>query len=144
VTGFIVRFMDYVWLVNQPASTHTPASSAPNTLSPMPSDATLVVEIHVPLTADQNAQEGENRFPWIDDVSELIAEVEESGSAFVVDEGDEFEGSYVVVITGADESTLLTIANRVANLPGVPTGVFAVVTDDDAEELGQGRREDIS
>lgn len=107
-------------------------------------DATLVVEIHVPLTPDQNVQEGENPFPWIEDVTELIAEIEESGDAFVVDEGDEFEGAYVVVVTGADESTLLTIANRVANLPGVPTGVFAVVTDDDAEELGQGRREDIS
>ena len=110
----------------------------------MPSDSTLVVEIHVPLTPDLNAQEGENPFPWIEDVSELIAEVEETGTAFVVDEGDEFEGAYVVVVTGAEESTLLTVANRVANLPGVPTGVFAIVTDDEAEELGQGRREDIS
>ena len=108
------------------------------------SDATLVVEVHVPLTPDHNAQEGENRFPWIDDVSELIGEIEESGDAFVVDEGDEFDGAYVVVITGADESTLLTVANRVANLPGVPTGVFAMVTDDEADELGQGRRIDIS
>lgn len=108
------------------------------------SEATLVVEIHVPLTPDRNAGEGENPFPWIEDVSELVSEIEESGDAFVVEEGDEFEGSYVVVITGADESTLLNIANRVANLPGVPTGVFAMVTDDEAEELGQGRREDIS
>jgi hypothetical protein len=108
------------------------------------SDATLVVEIHVPLTPDHNAPEGENPFPWIDDVSELVSEIEESGDAFVVEEGDEFEGAYVVVITGADESTLLTIANRVANLPGVPTGVFAMVTDDEADELGQGRKEEIS
>jgi thioredoxin reductase len=108
------------------------------------SDATLVVEIHVPLTPDLNAAEGENPFPWIDDLSDLVSEIEESGEAFVVEEGDEFEGHYVVVITGADERELLGIANRVGNLPGVPTGVFAVVTDDDAEELGQGRREDIS
>jgi len=108
------------------------------------SDATLVVEIHIPLTPDNNAAEGENRFPWIDDVSTLISEIEEMGDVFVVEEGDEFDGSYVVVITGADESTLLTTANRVANLPGVPTGVFAMVTDDEADELGQGRREDIS
>lgn len=107
------------------------------------SDATLVVEIHVPLTPDLNAPEGENPFPWIDDVSQLIAEIEESGDAFVVEEGDEFDGAYVVVITGGDESALLTIANRVANLPGVPTGVFAMVTDDEADELGQGRRVDI-
>lgn len=108
------------------------------------SDATLVVEVHIPLTPDRNVTEGENPFPWIDDVSELVAEIEESGDAFVVEEGDEFEGAYVIVLTGADESALLNIANRVANLPGVPTGVFAVVTDDEAEELGQGRREDIS
>jgi nitrate reductase NapAB chaperone NapD len=108
------------------------------------SDATLVVEIHVPLTPDHNAPEGENPFPWIDDVSELVAEIEESGEVFVVDEGDEFDGSYVVVVTGGEEAALLTIANRVANLPGVPTGVFAMVTTDEADELGQGRREDIS
>lgn len=108
------------------------------------SDATLVVEIHVPLTPDHNAPEGENPFPWIDDVSQLVGEIEESGDAFVVEEGDEWEGAYVIVITGGDESTLLSIANRVANLPGVPTGVFAMVTDDEADELGQGRREDIS
>lgn len=108
------------------------------------SDATLVVEIHVPLTPDHNAPEGENPFPWIDDVSTLVSEIEEAGDAFIVEEGDEFDGAYVIVITGADESTLLTIANRVANLPGVPTGVFAMITDDEADELGQGRREDIS
>ena len=108
------------------------------------SDATLVIEIHVPLTPDRNATEGENPFPWIDDVSALVAEIEESGDAFVVEEGDEFEGSYVIVITGGDESSLLNVASRVASLPGVPTGVFAMVTDDDADELGQGRREDIS
>ena len=110
----------------------------------MSDTSTLVVEIHIPLTPDRNAQEGENPFPWIDDVSEFIAEIEESGDAFIVEEGDEFEGAYVIVITGADESTLLNIATKAANLPGVPTGVFAVVTDDEAEELGQGRREDIS
>ena len=107
-------------------------------------DATLVVEIHIPLTPDRNVTEGENPFPWIEDVSELVAEVEETGDAFIVEEGDEFEGAYVIVVTGAEEPALLNIANRVANLPGVPTGVFAVVTDDEAEELGQGRREDIS
>ena len=107
-------------------------------------DATLVVEIHIPLTPDRNVTEGENPFPWIDDVSELVAEIEETGDAFVVEEGDEFEGAYVIVVTGADEAALLNIANRVGNLPGVPTGVFAMVTDDEAEELGQGRREDIS
>ena len=121
----------------------SPLSPHPAIVDPMP-DATLVVEIHIPLTPDRNVTEGENPFPWIEDVSELVAEVEETGDAFIVEEGDEFEGAYVIVVTGAEEPALLNIANRVANLPGVPTGVFAVVTDDEAEELGQGRREDIS
>jgi hypothetical protein len=105
---------------------------------------TLVVEIHIPLTPDLNATEGENPFPWIEDVETFTSDIEESGEAFVVEVGDEFDGSYVIVITGADESTLLGIANRVASLPGIPTGVFAMVTDDEADELGRGTRVDIS
>jgi thioredoxin reductase len=108
------------------------------------SDSTLVLEIHIPLTADRTVGEGENPYPWIEGVSEFVSELDESGDAFVVDEGDEFDGSYVVVLTGADESGLLSIATRLANQPGMPTGIFAMVTDDEAEELGQGRREDIS
>ena len=105
---------------------------------------TLVVEIHVPLTPDRTVGEGENPFPWIEDLQEFTEGVEESGDAFVVEEGDEFDGSYVIVLTGAEESELLGLANRVASLPGIPTGVFAMVTDDEAEELGQGTRIDVS
>jgi len=32
------------------------------------------------------------------------------------------------------------VAADVAALPGVPQGVFAIVTDDEAEEMGVGRR----
>ena len=110
----------------------------------MSDTATLVVEIHLPLTPDTSVAESEDPFPWIEDVSEAVAEIEESGDAFIVDEGDEFDGCYVVVITGADESILLSIAGRLATLPGAPTGVFAMVTDDEADELGLGRRVDIS
>jgi hypothetical protein len=106
--------------------------------------ATLVVEVHVPLTADRNVGEGENPFPWIEDLHEFTQELEESGDVFIVEEGDEFDGAYVIVITGAEESALLGVANRVASLPGIPTGVFAMLTDDEAEELGQGTRVDVS
>jgi hypothetical protein len=119
-------------------------SAAPATVRGMSDTATLVVEVHIPLTADTSIAEGENPYPWIEAVSDAVAEIEETGDAFVVEEGDEFEGSYVVVITGADESTLLNIAGRLATLPGAPTGVFAMVTDDEADELGLGRRVDIS
>lgn len=110
----------------------------------MSDTATLVVEVHLPLTPDTTITEGENPFPWIDDVSEFVADLDASGEAFVVDEGDEFDGCYVVVITGAEESTLLGIAGRLATLPGAPTGVFAMVTNDEAEEFGTGTRIDIS
>ena len=106
--------------------------------------ATLVVEVHVPLTPDRNVGEGENPFPWIEDLQEFTQELEEAGDVFVVEEGDEFDGAYVIVITGAEESALLGVANSVASLPGIPTGVFAMLTDDEAEELGQGTRVDIS
>ena len=105
---------------------------------------TLVVEVHVPLTPDRTVGEGENPFPWIEDLQEFTEGIEESGEAFVVEEGDEFDGSYVIVLTGAEEPQLLGLANRVASLPGIPTGVFAMLTDDEAEELGQGTRVDIS
>ena len=104
---------------------------------------TLVVEIHVPLTPDRNAVEGENPFPWIEDLEEFTTALEETGEAFVVEEGDEFEGHYVIVLTGAEESTLIALANRVSAMPGIPTGVFAMLTDDEAEELGQGTKVDV-
>ena len=105
---------------------------------------TLVVEIHVPLEPDRTVGEGENPFPWIEDLQTFTEELEESGDAFVVEEGDEFDGSYVIVLTGAEESALIGLANRVANLPGIPTGVFAMLTDDEAEELGQGTKVEIN
>ena len=47
-------------------------------------------------------------------------------------------------IHNATQAELLAIARRVADLPGVPTGVFAVVTDIEAENYGEGERFDIS
>ncbi|MBH0129411.1 glutamyl-tRNA amidotransferase [Salinibacterium sp. NK8237] len=119
-------------------------SVAGSTVVVMSDSAELVVEIHVPLTPDANAAEGESRFPWIESLVEFTNELEEGGEIFVVEEGDVFNDAYVIVITGADESTLTGVANRVANLPGIPTGVFAVVTDADADELGQGTVVEIS
>lgn len=110
----------------------------------MSETAELVVEIHVPLTPDTEVAEGESRFPWIESLVEFTSELDEGGEIFVVEEGDVFNEAYVIVITGADESTLMGVANRVANLPGIPTGVFAVQTDADADELGQGTVVEIS
>ncbi|MEW2121851.1 hypothetical protein AB0945_43435 [Streptomyces sp. NPDC005474] len=56
---------------------------------------------------------------------------------------EEYEGAYVFFVTGAPEAARLAVASRVAALPGVPGGVFAVVTDEGAEEFGVGRRVEL-
>ncbi len=111
----------------------------------MTDSAALVVEIHVPLTPDPAAAaSGEEQFPWIDDIVDYLAEVEDTGDIMVVDEGEQSDDHYVFFVAGADEGSLLNVAARVASRPGVPTGVFAMVTDDDAEEVGLGRRVELS
>ncbi|WP_269814327.1 hypothetical protein [Lentzea terrae] len=37
----------------------------------------------------------------------------------------------------------MATASRTAKLDGVPPGVYAMVTDDEAEEFGLGRRVDL-
>ncbi|MGW1781605.1 hypothetical protein ACWCQQ_21025 [Streptomyces sp. NPDC002143] len=109
----------------------------------------LIVEIHVPLTPAPTSDlpDGAYPYPWIDEVEDFLAELEEEGAAEVFDEGVEHEDCYVFFVTGAAEATLLGVASRAAGLPGVPTGAFAVVTDDPAEapegEIGRGRRVEL-
>ncbi len=79
-------------------------------------------------------------FPWIRVVDDFLAGLEESGEIEVFDEGEEVGRVYAFFITGAKLDHLLGVAARVAALPVVPAGAFAVVTDDDAEEIGRGRR----
>jgi hypothetical protein len=104
--------------------------------------AQLIVEIHIPLTGKggRMPDSPDYEFPWIDEVEEYLAEQEEKGTFEVYDDGEELGGAYLFFITGASEETLLTIAADVAALPGVPRGAFAIVTDDEAEEMGVGRR----
>nr|WP_221383151.1 hypothetical protein [Actinoplanes polyasparticus] len=102
----------------------------------------LLVEIHVPLPSLEEMESGQQPHPvvWIDEVQEFLAGLEE-GEEF--DDGEEYGDVYVFFIAGADESTLLRAASRVAALEGVPSGAFAMVTDDEAEEFGMGRRVDL-
>ncbi len=102
----------------------------------------LVVEIHIPLVAP--AVDVDEPHPWIDDVLDFLEEVESRGEAVIIDEGEEFEGAYVFSVADAPERALLKIAGRIAELPGIPVGVFAVVTTEHEEELGRGRRLDLS
>ncbi|MGI5486731.1 hypothetical protein [Microtetraspora malaysiensis] len=105
--------------------------------------AAVVVEIHVPLREASGLADTDYPFPWIDEIEEFLYEVEQQGQAEVYDDGEEFGDVYVFFITGADEEALLAVASRAATLDGVPAGTFAVVTDDNAEEFGLGRRVDL-
>ena len=102
-----------------------------------------IVEIHVPLEEAPGTSEGSYAYPWIDRVEDFLADLEEEGEAEEYDDGEQCEGAYVFFITGAAEADLLAVASRVAALPGIPGGAFAVVSDAGAEEAGVGRRVEL-
>ncbi|GGU15156.1 hypothetical protein [Streptomyces lateritius] len=100
----------------------------------------IVVEIHVPLEEAPGAPEGSYPLQWIDQIEEFFAEQD---AAEVYDDGEEYDGAYVFFIAGATEEVLLAVASGTAGLPGIPSGVFAIVTNDEAEEIGFGRRVEL-
>lgn len=103
-----------------------------------------IVEIHVPLTPDPDVPAGEYPFPWIDDIEETLEIGADGGRYEVYDDGEELGDEYVFFITGEEEAELLAAATQVVNLAGVPDGAFAVVTDEDQQDLGTGRRVELS
>lgn len=124
--------------------------------------AQLIVEIHIPLVEtrvqlpdDTEPEAGsepaaaspqlslEVEFDWIVAVEEYLAKREESGEFEVYDDGESLGGDYLFFLTGADEPTLLSIAADVARLPGIPPGAYAIVTDDESNEMGLGRQEPL-
>jgi hypothetical protein len=102
--------------------------------------AETVVEIHVPLVSPAGLPDGAYPFPWIRVVDDFLAEMEQRGEIEVFDEGEEVGRAYAFFVTGAKLDDLLAVAAQVAALATVPAGAFAVVTDDEAEEMGLGRR----
>ena len=108
--------------------------------------AELIVEVHIPLTLPKELEEGAYPFPWIDDVMEYLAELDDDPSAEGVemyDDGEEFKEHYVFFLHQGSEAAQLAVAGRIARLPGVPTGAFAMVTDSDAEGFGLGTRVEL-
>jgi hypothetical protein len=106
----------------------------------------LVVEIHVPLNGAGGIPPGDPayEFGWIDDIEEFLDDESSDGSFDLYDDGEEIDGAYVFFVAGAPEDVLLSVAANVAALPGVPSGAFAVVTDDTSEDIGTGRRVALS
>lgn len=101
---------------------------------------TVVVEIHVPLLPTPSLSDGSYPFPWIEEVEDFLSDLEDQGDVEVFDDGEEDGDVYVFFVTGAGEEDLLAVATRVATLPGIPAGTVAVVSNDEAEEFGLGRR----
>jgi hypothetical protein len=91
----------------------------------------LMVEIHFPLTADDE---------WIDDVGDFLIDLEEELGIEEVEDGEESGDAYIFFIAGGHERTLLGAASRVATREGVPAGAFAMITDTNAPRVGMGRR----
>ncbi|BAL86554.1 hypothetical protein AMIS_13340 [Actinoplanes missouriensis 431] len=104
----------------------------------------LIVEVHVPLLPAPDVVPGEYPLPWIDDVEDFLADLdEEADGAEDYDDGEEYGDVYVFFLTGTDEASVLRAASRLATLDRVPAGSFAMVTDDDAPEFGLGRRVEL-
>jgi hypothetical protein len=104
--------------------------------------AELVVEVHVPLTPMAGQAEDDYPFPWIDDVEEFLESLEPGGGQ-EYDSGEELGDEYVFFLGSAPEPDLVRLAARIANLPGVPAGVYVVVNDARGD-MGAGRRVDIA
>lgn len=105
-----------------------------------------VVEVHVPLIKSNEIEDGEYAFPWIDDISDFVADLDETpkyDGASMHDDPEEWEGHYVFFISGAAEEALLRAANDISQLSGVPVGTFAMVTDSEAATYGEGTRVEL-
>ena len=99
----------------------------------------MVVEIHVPLVPAEGIAEGEYQFSWIDTVMDHLVMLEGDGGE-MYDDGEELGDEYLFFVWAAPEEQLLARATEVSQLSGVPSGVYAIVTTSDAEEMGIGRR----
>jgi len=107
-------------------------------------EVSLIVEVHVPLTTERHAIEDDEVFAWIDEVIEFVLHLEDDGSLEMWDGGEEWEAHFVFTLGDAPQADLLEAALSIAALPGVPTGVFAIVSDSGAQRYGLGSRVAIS
>jgi len=107
-------------------------------------EVSLIVEVHVPLAPERHAIEDDDVFPWIDEVIEFVLHLEDEGSLEMWDDGEEWEAHFVFTLGDAPQADLLAAARSIAALAGVPSGVFAIVSDSGAEQYGVGLRVDIS
>jgi hypothetical protein len=58
------------------------------------------------------------------------------------DDGEELGSEYLFFVHDATEADLISLARRVSALPGMPSGVYAIITAT-AAEMGGGTRADL-
>jgi hypothetical protein len=106
--------------------------------------ADLIVELHVPLVVTPGLSEDEYQYPWIIQVGEDMARLDEDiDGASEYDDGEELGDVYAFFFTGDDEARVLVAAKTVALAAYVPAGAFLVVNDSDGD-MGEGRRVELS
>jgi hypothetical protein len=106
--------------------------------------AKTILEIHIPLVPTPGLPEDEYQFPWIFVVEDFLVEHEVPGQVEVYDDKESLsDDDYIFFLTGTDEEELIAAASRVLSLDEVPDGVFALMTDDEAE-TGTGRPVELS
>ena len=106
--------------------------------------AKLVVELHVPLVATPGLSANEYQYPWIMQVEDAVAALDEAtDGATDYDDGEEVGEDYLFFLTGDDEAKVLAAAKRVASASYVPAGAFLIVNDSEGD-MGEGRRVELS
>jgi hypothetical protein len=106
--------------------------------------AELVVELHVPLVAPPGLSDDEYQYPWIMQIEDDVAALDEAtDGATDYDDGEELGDDYIFFLTGDDEAKVLAAAKSVASASYVPAGAFLVVNDSQGD-MGEGRRVELS
>ncbi|MFJ4967726.1 hypothetical protein [Streptomyces sp. NPDC088755] len=59
---------------------------------------TTIVEIHVPMLPTPDLPDGSSPYPWIDQVEDFLADLEDEGGIEVHDEGEEYADAYVLAL----------------------------------------------
>lgn len=137
VSEFLNVFHIHRELPNDAEAVPAPPPSRQETPVPESEPVELIVEVHVPLEKSPGIADDEYDFPYLETIEEYLFALDgEHGEMY--DDGESFGNEYLYFVSGASEAELLGLARQIASLPGVPTGIYATVTDSDAD-MGEGR-----
>ncbi|WP_423919644.1 hypothetical protein ACPEEZ_12705 [Frigoribacterium sp. 2-23] len=98
-----------------------PTHGGPAAPFPEGDEPVLVVEVHLPIDADGGSADS------IDRIEEFLSRHADQW----FDDGEEVGDDFVWPLSNGSRAELLELAADIAALPGLPDGLFAVVTDSD-------------